>query len=668
MYDMPTHDFAPVTQKEDIQPWLAAVVDSSNDAIISKSLDGVILTWNRAAQQLFGYSEEEAVGQPITLIIPPELSNEENEILRRLRAGERIERYETRRLTRDGRSLEVSLTISPVRNDRGLIIGVSKILRDITQSKLDQAALQESQQRLEHEVACARTLQLMSTRMISELTQESLIALILDAALDLMAAQAVSIQMLGQDEEALILLGSRNLHPDSAMFWQRVTAEAWSTCGMALRKGMRVLVDDIESCEFMAGTRDLEEYRRSGIRAVQSTPVLSRTGHPLGMLSTHWRAPHRPAESDFRLFDVLARQVADLFERTRAENAVRESEERFRLIANTAPVTIWMGNTEKQCTFVNQTWLDLTGQSFEAALGRGWTTAVHPDDVVQAADTQAGAYERREPFQTEYRIHRDDGEIRWIIDRGVPTYNRDGSFAGYIGSAMDVTEKRQAEEALTTMNQRLIDAQEEECSRIARELHDDISQRLATLTVSLDALSHTTRNLSTEERAPKIEELRKEVVDLAKDVHAISHRLHPARLDYLGLAEAAAALCQEMSNQSGIEIILHTDRVPRGLSRRKIVCLYRVLQEALQNAIKHSRAMKVEVLLRRKVDQLDLTVNDAGIGFDLKTTQGRGLGLVSMKERLKSVKGNLAITSEPKLGTTIHAWVPLFQDDLCRQK
>src|SRR4029434_2222407 len=125
-------------------------------------LDGVISTWNSAAERLFGYSVEEAVGQPITIIIPPELHEEEKDILRRLRAGECIEGYETRRVTRDGRRLDVSITISPVRDAGGMIIGASKILRDITESKRTQTALRESEQRLANEIAGARTLQAIS--------------------------------------------------------------------------------------------------------------------------------------------------------------------------------------------------------------------------------------------------------------------------------------------------------------------------------------------------------------------------------------------------------------------------------------------------------------------------------------------------------------------------
>src|SRR4029450_7101798 len=192
---------------EDLRSRLAAIVDSSNDAIISKNLDGVISTWNLAAQELFGYSEAEAIGQPITIIIPADLHDEEQDLLRRVRVGDRIDHYETRRVTREGRTLDVSITISPVRDATGTIIGASKILRDVTESRRARAALQESERRLASEVAAARTRQSISTRLISESTQESLFAQIVDAAMELMTSDASSVQMLAPDGESLTLLG-----------------------------------------------------------------------------------------------------------------------------------------------------------------------------------------------------------------------------------------------------------------------------------------------------------------------------------------------------------------------------------------------------------------------------------------------------------------------------
>lgn len=274
----------------------------------------------------------------------------------------------------------------------------------------------------------------------------------------------------------------------------------------------------------------------------------------------------------------------------------------------------------------------------------------------------ARAFDRRELFQIEFRLRRHDGEYRWIVATGAPRYDGDGSFTGYIGSAIDVTEHRLAAEALATINQRLVDAQEEERSRIARELHDDIGQRLSVLIIGLHALARASGTPAIDGRQ-RIEEARQEVMNLARDVQALSHRLHPARLEYLGIAAAAAALCREVSSERAVEITFNARSVPEGVSRRVAVCLYRVLQEALRNAIKHSGRRKIDVTLVGGVDQIELKVRDFGAGFEVSTSQGRGLGMISMNERVKSVSGRLAIRSTPQHGTTIHARVPLLQDE-----
>ena len=673
---------------EDVRLRLAAIVDSSDDAILSKDLDGVIRTWNPAAERMFGYSADEVIGRSITMLIPPELQSEEGTILKRIRAGERIDHYETRRITKDDRTLEVSLTISPVRDDAGTIIGASKILRDVTERNRAQAALLESERRLARELSGARALQSISLRLSSEISQSSLFAQILDTAMELMNADASSVQLLASDGRSLTLLASRNFHPDSSVFWQRVTTEAGSTCGVALRNGHRVMVSDVETCEFMAGTRDLHEYRRCGIRAVQSTPLRSRTSQPLGMLSTHWYRPYAPSEDEFRLFDVAARQAADLIERMRAEDDVRESEARFRLIANAAPVMIWITDSNQHCTWVNETCLATTGQTFDEMVGTGWLDRVHPQDVVRLWDRLGRAFEMREPFDIEYRLRHRDGGYRWIVTHGVPRYHGDGLFAGYIGSALDITERRHAQDALATMNQRLFDAVEEERGRIARELHDDVVQRLSVLSMRLHSLLQPVRAsrsssvslsadgdhasvviprgsdasetpLLTPDAMREIQEADEEVVTLAKDVQALSRRLHPARLEYLGIERAAAAMCREISSQHRVPIGFHAEGVRDGLPSRVTVCLYRVLQESLHNAVKHSEAARIDVSLRGDADEIRLTVRDSGKGFDVEAPGRPGLGLTSMRERLNTVHGWLVIRSTSEHGTTVDARVPL---------
>ena len=196
-------------------------------------------------------------------------------------------------------------------------------------------------------------------------------------------------------------------------------------------------------------------------------------------------SPIRDSEGEIVGTSKIAR---DITERKRAEEALRESEGRFRLVANTAPVLIWMSGPDKLCNYFNQPWLDFTGRAFEAELGNGWAEGVHPEDLKACLDTYTKAFDRREEFTMQYRLRRRDGEYRWVSDTGVPRFNANRSFAGYIGSCIDVTEHKLAEEALSNVSRKLIEAQERERTRIARELHDDVNQRIALLAIELDLL------------------------------------------------------------------------------------------------------------------------------------------------------------------------------------
>jgi len=351
--------------------------------------------------------------------------------------------------------------------------------------------------------------------------------------------------------------------------------------------------------------------------------------------------------------------VKDITERKRAMVTLHESEERFRLVANTAPVMIWMSGVDKLCTYFNHGWLQFTGRSFEQEQGNGWAEGVHSEDSERCWNTYAKAFDRRDPFQMEYRLRRYDGEYRWILDQGVPRFNADGSFAGYIGSCIDVTERKLAEEALSTVSQKLIRAQEEERTRLARELHDDINQRLALLALNLESLKQNLPSSAVKLRQ-EILAASKEVVDLGSDVQALSHHLHSSKLELLGLAAAATAFCSELSQRQGVQIHFHSDNVPKDLSPEISLSLFRVLQEALQNAIKHSGSRHFQVSLRGAADEIELTVRDSGVGFEPAVAiKGRGLGVTSMKERLKLVDGQLSIDSQPQQGTTILARVPI---------
>jgi PAS domain S-box-containing protein len=351
--------------------------------------------------------------------------------------------------------------------------------------------------------------------------------------------------------------------------------------------------------------------------------------------------------------------VADVTERKQAEAALRETEGRFRLVADTAPALIWMSGIDKLWTFFNKGWLDFTGRSLQQESGNGWAEGVHPEDQPQCLLTYTHAFDRRESFSMTYRLRRHDGEYRWILHQGVPRFSVDGSFAGYIGSCIDITEQKRAEEALSTVSQRLIQAHEEERTRIARELHDDINQRLALLDLHLKGLRHCISDSATE-LGHELEAATKQVEEIASDVQALSHRLHSSKLEILGLEKAAAAFCGELFHRHRVEIDFHCENIPKRLPPEISICLFRVLQEALQNAIKHSGSRHLRVKLRGGADEIELAVHDSGVGFEPEEAiRTHGLGIISMKERLKLVAGQLSIESKPQRGTSIHVRVPL---------
>jgi len=364
------------------------------------------------------------------------------------------------------------------------------------------------------------------------------------------------------------------------------------------------------------------------------------------------------------LFTVVVRDVT---ERKKAEQLLRESEERFRLVANTAPVLIWMAGADKLCTYFNQPWLEFTGRPLEADLGNGWTEVVHPDDRSTLLDTYTQVFDRRGRFEMEYRLRRHDGEYRWVSDIGVPRFNTDGSFAGYIGSCMDVTERKIAEEALSNMAGKLIEAHEEERRWIGRELHDDINQRIALLSIELDRWNQSAG--SSADIHDHIRRISQRLVEIGEDIQALSHRLHSSKLEYLGIVVAAQSFCRELSEQYKVQISFSHSEIPRNLPKEIALCLFRVLQESLQNAVKHSGAQEFTVEFRGRRGELQLSVIDAGRGFNLEDVANpTGLGLISMQQRLQLVNGELSIVSEVGRGTAIYARVPVGQEEGHRQK
>lgn len=341
-----------------------------------------------------------------------------------------------------------------------------------------------------------------------------------------------------------------------------------------------------------------------------------------------------------------------------SSNRLRESEQRFRLVANTAPVMIWMSGPDKLCNYFNETWLEFTGRPLEAELGDGWSEGVHPEDLNGCLDVFTRSFDRRESFSMLYRLRRYDGEYRWVLDIGVPRSNPDGSFEGYIGSCVDVTDRKLAEQALADMGRRLIEAQEQERTWIARELHDDINQRMVLLMVDLDLWDQQLPDSAVDIRE-RIRYGRQRLSDIVSDIQALSRHLHSSNLQDLGIVAATRSFCEELTEQHEVEVDFSHTNIPHGVPKEISLCLFRVLQEALQNAVKYSGVRQFAVELQGTEGEIQLTVSDLGVGFDPHVAvNGHSLGLTSMRERLQLAGGQISIESQPGMGTTIRARVP----------
>jgi signal transduction histidine kinase len=264
------------------------------------------------------------------------------------------------------------------------------------------------------------------------------------------------------------------------------------------------------------------------------------------------------------------------------------------------------------------------------------------------------------PYELDLEMVRADGTHRWITARGEIQRDSTGRIALLRGTAQDITERKLAEDALSSVNRRLIEAQESERARIARDLHDDIGQRLALLAVALEQVKGLPQLDSSSGALGCLEALQQQAAEIIIDVQALSHELHPPRLLHLGVVAAMRGFCGELSAKKNVEIDFRHDNVPRSVPPDVALCLFRVLQEALQNALRHSRVRHFDVQLRGTGDAVHLTVRDEGVGFDVDAaSRGPGLGLTSMKERLKLVGGELLIEPQPARGTTVLARAPI---------
>lgn len=361
-----------------------------------------ILDVNPAACQALGYLKEELIGQPLSVIYAPESLSKMADLFDRWTATGELHDEEITILTKQGQKRTVLLNAACVKDADGNLLHSTLVHADITERKYLLEKLRESQIHLQGIVASA---------------MDAIVAI--------------------NEEQRIVVFNT--------------AAEEMFRCpaGEAIGSSVNRFIP--------------ERFRAAHGAHIRGFGEAGVTNRAMGALNVLWalraNGEEFPIEASIsqvkdsskKLFTVIIRDVT---KRNQAEQVVKESEHRFRLVANTAPVLIWMSGVDKLCVYFNTLWLEFTGRSMDAELGNGWAEGVHPEDLQRCLDIYTQTFDRREEFSMEYRLRRHDGEYRWVLDNGVPRFHPDGSFAGYIGSCIDVTERKLAEEKLQASEQR----------------------------------------------------------------------------------------------------------------------------------------------------------------------------------------------------------------------
>jgi len=357
-------------------------------------------------------------------------------------------------------------------------------------------------------------------------------------------------------------------------------------------------------------------------------------------------------------FMVLAAMVE---ERRQSEEELREGEERLRLAVEAGRMYAfeWDAATDVivrsgECAAVLYWKAEPTRDT-----GREFNENIFPDDLKTYMDTQSGLSPENSTYKTIYRVLRPGNGVVWLEENGRAFFDGQGRVLRKIGIVVDITERKLGEEALSRVSLRLIEAQEQERARIARELHDDLSQRMALLEMGLRQFELSMPELSADAQQ-QLHSISEVAAEVSSDLHSISHQLHPAKLDLLGLVAAVGGHCREVSEQHDLQVEFVHHEVGTQIPKDVALCLFRIVQEALRNIAKHSRTETAKVELSGSGEEIYLCISDNGAGFSPESAQAKGgLGLISMRERLRLIGGHLVVESEPSHGTRIRVHVPV---------
>ena len=627
---------------------LAAIVDSSDDAIISKNLDGIITSWNKSAQRIFGYSAEEAIGKHITLIIPEDRREEEISILARLRRGERVDHFQTVRIRKDGTTLDVSLTISPVRDSAGRVIGASKVARDITTQTRVEQALRESEERF---------------RAIVDTTPECVALIAPDGTLLHMNLPGLEMVSAHSAEDVI----GKNIY-------------------------------DLIAPEDRDKFRAFNKKICAGIRGSLEFDIVGLKGRRLRM-EMHAAPLQNPDGSIVQLGisrDVTERKRAEERERKISAEAVA-AQAKFRAVFEQTTQFAGIMTKDGRLIDANKLCLEACGYRAEEVLGRlFWETAwwrKFPESQTKIR-TATPRVAEGVPYREILNYSLADGTERLVDFALYPIVDEQGLVLFLHPTGVDITDLKRAEEnyrklaetleaevrartvelenrnvevlrqseLLREFSQRLLQAQDEERRHIARELHDSAGQTLTVLGINLSQLIQKAgRNAPN--LAADAEKIQEQVQQLHREIRTASYLLHPPLLDETGLPSALSWYVQGLGERSGLDITLDISKEVGRLPHHMELVVFRLVQECLTNIHRHSGSKTAVIKIARTADMITVEVRDQGKGMspakltDIQS-KGSGVGIRGMRERVRQFAGNVNIESDAA-GTRIFVTIPI---------
>ncbi len=626
----PVHDHPPGFLEgislEDARAHWAAVVESSEDAIISKTLSGMILSWNHGAQRIYGYSAREAVGQPIGMLAPPERQHEISEALEAIRQGGRVESLETIRVRKDGRRVAISLSVSPVFGSDGRIVAAAAIARDITAKKEAERAIAESEARLKGIIGSA---------------MDAIITIDADQRITLFNEAAE--RMFGTPKEAALGMPLERFIPERYRARHRQHITTFDHTGVSMRS--------------MGPQLALAALRADGTEFPMEATI------------------SQVLVEDRKLFTVILR---DITERKQAEEMLRESEKRFRLMADAAPQLIWSATPTGTPNYFNRYWGEYFGVNVAALPREKYLALIHPDDHRWVMEGYATALAHGKEFAFEVRCRRHDGTYRWHLARGTPVRDASGQIIRWIGSATDIDDQKRAEEELRKADQR----KDEFLAMLAHELRNPLGAitnavHLFGVAGNSEAVLEWGRNVIDRQVAHLTR-----LVDDLLDVFRITQGKLTLQKSPMELA-AAVALGVETTRpliearKQVLSVRLPSEPIPvEGDLNR----LAQVVGNLLNNAIKYSdEGGTIALVVERAENEALIMVRDSGLGiplemqpriFDLfvqvdpsihRSQGGLGVGLTLVRSLVEMHGGSVDAFSEgPGQGSEFVVRLPLI--------